>query len=221
MNFTWSYSALNNYTTCPRQYHALRVEKRYKQEETIHTQWGNDVHKAIEETLKTDTPLPARMSAYSDIVNRIKQSNIEFYVEQKLGVTEQHEACGFFDPKCWSRAIVDYLGVNGNKALDLDWKTGKRKEGSKQLVLSAAIVFANFPQIDTITTGFVWLQEGGKISTKVFFREDLQAMWKTFEAELRNMAWSYEHDNWPPKPSGLCGKWCPVTDCEHNGRDRK
>lgn len=220
MSFTWSYSALNNYSTCPRQYHALRVEKRYKQEDTIHTQWGNDVHQAIEATLKTGVELPVRMFAYSDTVNRIKQSNVEFYSEQKLAVTEQYEACGFFDPHCWSRAIVDYLGVNKNKGLNLDFKTGRRKEGSKQLVLSTAIVFANYPQIDTVTTGFVWLQEGGKISSKVFFREDLQAMWKQFEAELRNMAWSYEYNIWPPKQSGLCAKWCPVLDCEFNGRNK-
>jgi hypothetical protein len=109
--------------------------------------------------------------------------------------------------------------LNGNKALLLDWKTGKRKFDSSQLKLFAGLAFAHYPQVEIVFTGFVWLKEG-KIDKDTFTREDVPAIWQEFVPRVRRLERAYEEDKFPPKPSGLCSKWCPVPNrlCKFSGK---
>lgn len=215
----WSYSALSSYITCPAQYEAMRVSKRYPWETGEAAIWGVEVHEAIEKYLTDGTPLPDRMKAFQSYVDSLAGG--EFYVEIKLGVYEDGSPCAFDDPECWARCIVDYLRVKGTVGLSIDHKTGKRREGSGQLKMSAAIIFAHFPQLKSLICGYAWLQEGGKISREIHTRNDIPKIWASFTKDLKELAWSYETGNWPTRPSGLCGKWCGVLDCVFNGRGRK
>jgi hypothetical protein len=49
MSFTWSFSALKEYVNCPRQYHEVKVLKRYEKKVTQQMTYGTEVHKACED----------------------------------------------------------------------------------------------------------------------------------------------------------------------------
>jgi hypothetical protein len=219
----WSYSSLNQYVTCGAQYEALRVSKRFPREESEASIWGTEVHKAIELYLTQAEPLPERMQQFQSYVDSLVDDSgrTEIFVELELGVYEDGSPCAFDDPDCWARGIVDYLRIKNSVALSLDHKTGRRKEGSKQLMMSAALILAHFPQLEKVICGYAWLQEGGRISREQYERKDIERIWQSFYKDLQELAWSYETGNWPTRPSGLCSKWCPVLDCVHNGRKRR
>ena len=115
---------------------------------------------------------------------------------------------------------LDYLRIKKPKALSLDHKSGRRREGSRQLKMSAGIIFANFPEVEEITNGYAWLQEGGAISTEHYKRSQIPAIWASFREDLEKMQWSFQNNVWPKQESGLCKNWCPVIDCLHNGRKK-
>jgi hypothetical protein len=49
MNYTWSYSALKEYTNCPKQYQEIKVLKRVSKKQTEQMLYGTEVHKALED----------------------------------------------------------------------------------------------------------------------------------------------------------------------------
>lgn len=215
MNFTWSYSSLSQYETCPKQFYELRVRKAYKQVETEQIKWGNEVHKAIEEKAKENRPLPERMKQFNKTVEKIQSAPGQHFSELKLAITEKLTACEFFDADVWARGITDHLVINGVNALNIDWKTGKPKKNSRQLMMSSGLIFAKFPEVKKVTTAFIWLAYKDPPTKETFYREQYNEIWEKFRKPLEEMRWSFENNAWPPKESGLCAGWCPVTDCVH------
>ena len=101
-----SWSSINNYLQCPFQFHALRVEKRFKQEETEHTRWGNEVHKALEEFVTDKKPLPPRMAAFEKYAETLALvGNSEVYVELKLAINYDLEPVDFFATNVLFRCV--------------------------------------------------------------------------------------------------------------------
>ncbi|MBT7005042.1 MAG: hypothetical protein HOA06_10055 [Chloroflexi bacterium] len=216
----WSYSALNSYETCPHRHYRQRVKKDITEPEGEALKWGNEVHKALELRIRDGIALPKTMQKWEPMVAKLLSRTGDSIAEQELCLNEQLAATGWWDKDAWVRAKVDYMLVDGNKALMLDWKTGKPKPDHDQLTLFAAFVFHHYPQIDTVTTGYVWLAHKNKISTAGFERSDLPDMWAEFLPRVRRFNIAYEQDKWEKKPSGLCRAWCPVIDCEFNGKNK-
>lgn len=93
--------------------------------------------------------------------------------------------------------------------------TGKRKFDSDQLMLFAAFEFAARQDIDEVRTGYVWLKDK-KIDSETFRRSDLGRIWGHFLPKVERLEQAYLNDDWPCRPSGLCG-WCSATpvQCKH------
>ena len=98
--------------------------------------------------------------------------------------------------------------------------TGKPKVDGDQMKLFAAAGFAAFPYLQTVRTGYVWLQHN-KLDSTTFKREDLPDIWNEFTPRVIRMVKAQEEDKFPPKPSGLCRAWCPVPKslCEFSGKE--
>jgi hypothetical protein len=214
----WSYSALNSYETCPHRHYRTKVVKDIREPQSEQLLWGNRVHKALELRVRDGTPLPKDMQKWEPIVERLLAKKGESIPEQKLCLNEQLMATGWFDKDAWCRGIVDYMLVDGDKAVALDWKTGKPKEDHDQLMLFAALLFHTYPELETIRTGYVWLAHGCKITTKEFSRADVPSIWSEFLPRVKRLVTAHKNDKWEKKPSGLCRAWCPVLDCEFNGK---
>lgn len=216
----WSFSALNAFLTCPRQYEAVKVSKRFEETKSDATLWGTYFHEVAERYLKDEAPLPEEFEQYRAYLDKYKNTFGKLAVELKLGITRTLEPCDFHAPNVWCRGIVDVLAQIDNIAIVVDHKTGKRKPDSKQLKLFALLVFAHFPKTKMCLTKFEWIKSGeSDIST--FMRAEIPALWGDFVPELKLFAEAFKTETFTPKQSGLCKAHCPVSDCEFHGTGRR
>lgn len=213
----WSYSSLTSFETCPYKYYKTRVAKDVKEPEGEAAKWGTEVHKHLELRVKDETPLPDALQYLEPIVGKVIQSPGTKYTEQQLALDRDYSPVSWYDANAWARAIIDLTIINGNKAVTLDWKTGKRKPGSDQLKMSAGLLFHHYPEVEVVNTGFVWIKEK-KVDKEQYTREDIPVIWQEFLPRVARVDKAFESDRWQKKPSGLCKAWCWCTDCEFCGR---
>jgi hypothetical protein len=111
------------------------------------------------------------------------------------------------------RGIVDLLVVNDNQAYIVDYKTGSNKyPDPKQLKLMALMTFVHFPDVDYIKGGLLFVAHNSFVSES-YERGDILKLWAVFDPDLKRLAYAFAADQWPAKPTPLCG-WCPVKTCE-------
>ena len=206
----WTFSQLEKFETCPKQFYHVRVAKDVIEPQTEATLWGSKVHTAMEDRIRDDTPLPEGMEQWEGFAKQICAMPGEKLAEEKMALDKSFQPAEW--DNAWTRGIADMLIVHGNKAATLDYKTGKRKL-THQLMLYAAYTFAYYPEVETVTTGFVWLRDK-KIDRETFTRADIPTIWGTFLPKVRKLEIAYEKDKWIARPSGLCNGWCPVKSCE-------
>lgn len=214
----WSYSALTSFETCPRRYYLTKVTKQVVEPPTEATTWGNSVHKALELRLTQRKPLPDGMQQFEPFVVSIVGKGGKIEAETRLALTRNLVPTSFFAKDVWVRGITDVTVEKNGKLFVGDWKTGKPDPDSAQLRLSAAMVMAQKPHINMVVNAFVWLKTG-EITAQQFTRVNIPEIWQEFAPRVRRLEIAYEENKFPPKPSGLCRKWCPVGKalCEHCG----
>lgn len=209
----WSYSHLEKFETCPRQFFEVKVAKNVVEPPTEATIWGKSVHDAFERRVRDGTPLPDGMDRWEPLAASIlrlpgvKHTEIKLAIDRAFQPTEWDTA--------WSRGIADLLVLSGRYAAVLDYKTGKPKP-SEQLALYAAYVLALYPKVESVSTGFVWLRDE-KIVKETFTRSSISATWQELLPRVSKLEAAFKRQAWPARPSGLCRRHCPVRSCEHNG----
>jgi len=214
----WSFSALDTFKTCPRQYEAKYVSKSVQEEKSEQMLWGERVHKAFELRQLDGTPLPAGLEQHEDYMQKLEALPGIHNVEQKIALNLKREPCNFFAPDVWFRGIIDYIKVsNDSGAYVVDYKTGKPHQKMDQLSLFALHTFALYPDTDLVHVRFYWTKTASE-TRWVYRREDIPSMWAKFIPDLRQYAQAFKTDTWQPRQSGLCKQWCPVLDCEFNGK---
>lgn len=206
-----TYSQLEKFANCPKQFYHVKVARDFVERENEASIWGDRVHKAIEARMDTGVEMPDGMKQWTAIVDKVARLPGQRHAEFKLSIDKN------FQPTDWSgswcRGIADVLVVDKEKALILDWKTGKRKP-SDQLKLYAAMTFSNYPQVKTVFTRFVWLRDRTQTRDQMD-RSEVPVFWQQFLPAVRKIEHAYETDKWPARPSWLCNGWCPVTTCVH------
>lgn len=216
--FSWSYSKLKNYRTCPRRYKRIDIDKAYS-DGTVspELEWGNRVHKAFEDRIGKGASFPADLAIYELAALRLLDVPGKKMVEQQLAITKDFTPCAWFGDDAWFRAKADYLAVNGKVALAIDYKTGKILEDSEQLALMADVVFAHYPEVEAIRCEYWWLKDDA-VSREDFYRRNRRKLWEKVLPEVMTLQKAHKDDAFPPKRSGLCKNYCPVTECEHCGK---
>jgi hypothetical protein len=211
MERAWTFSSLEAFETCPKQYHDVRISRRIKDKINPQADWGDRVHNAFESFIKDGTPLPETMTQWRGLLTRLNEIPGRKITEVKLAVDRNF--CAVEYKQAWSRGKGDLAILNGSEGALFDYKTGKPKP-SEQLTLYAGYSFAEWPQLKKVQTAFVWLKTR-QIVTQTFHREDVPKIWQEFTPRVRRLELAFEKNAWPARPSGLCKGWCPVTDCEH------
>jgi hypothetical protein len=223
---------MSDFLNCPKQYYHKRVAKDVQDSQGEAALWGDQVHKFFEASiLQFNGEQPAADEIWATLHLQGMDPDESFkvympYLESVLGlprdvilperqyaIGKDLKPCDWFDKEVWCRGIIDVLILKGDKAYALDWKTGKRKEGSKQLRLFALMVFLHHPEIQSVKTGFVWLKEGLS-DYETFHRREEADLWQSFVGDLAKYNAAFKADVWTPRKSGLCKGWCPVTGCE-------
>lgn len=207
----WTYSHIEKFETCPKQFYHTTVIRDFVSPPTEQSLWGQRVHTAFEDRVKDGTPLPEGMEHWEPIAQKIEEIPGEKHPEVKLAVSKAFQKAEW--DTAWSRGIADLVVIHEDRAMVLDYKTGKRKP-SDQLALYAAFAFAHFPEVKKVDTRFVWLKNK-KIDKEQFSRDELSDIWRKFVPKVAKLEASHEKDVWPPKPSGLCNGWCPVKTCPY------
>ena len=203
----WSFSSLTKFETCARMYLIVRVLKLVKEPPTIHTEWGKEVHSALEHRVKDGTPLPDNCKQYEKIATYFDGKPA--FTELQLSLTRNMVGTDWFASDCWYRGIID-VGVDyGTKAFLGDYKTGKVKSDFDQMNLFAATYMTIHPKVESVRAAYIWLAHD-KVSRKDVNREEVPVIWQEYMGRSRRLEIAYEKDKWPPKPSGLCNGWCPV-----------
>lgn len=216
--FAWSYSALTSYETCPRRHKILKITKQVVEPQGVELLHGNRVHKAMEDRVKFKTPLPTDMVQYEPIVASMEAKGGYLEAEQKLCLNINLQPTAYFAKDAWVRGIADVTLEKRSRCMVGDYKTGKPTPASEQLALSAAMVFAHKDYIETVDTAFLWLKTGG-VTMETYERDDIPRIWSSFLPRVNALERAIAEDKFPPRPSGLCRKWCPVGKslCEHCG----
>lgn len=217
MKLQFTYSKLKRFLTCPRQYEQTLVSKTFKDLPNKTGTYGKEVHKALENYVQKDTELPENYKKFQPLIDNIKQLGIEKHTELELAFNQDFEACKYRDDLNYMcRGIVDLLLIDGETGWMFDYKLGKSRYADlKQLYLLSLLVFTNFPQINKIKSGLLFLSENRFIPNKDILREQIPQVWDSFIPDLLRLAYSYMRADWPAIPSGLCRGWCPVKTCEH------
>jgi hypothetical protein len=224
--FSWSYTALKNFENCPRRHHEVDKLKNFREEESDALLWGNQLHDAMEKRISKGTPLPLTMQRFEKWANPFAVAtmdpdnpSVQVRTELKLAFTRQFQASSYFDNGTWFRAKVDVLVViPGHKmAMAIDWKTGKILEDFSQLALAAQCVFANYPEIDKVASVYAWLGDDAK-TVDVHTRAGMASVWNGLWPRVEALEQAHANQYYPPRPSGLCKRYCPVTSCEYHGK---
>jgi len=219
-DFAWSFSKLKNFETCPLRHEQVDLKKNFaeKQDPDGPLAWGNRVHTSLAEALGgTNVPLPPEMATYQKWVDCIRAGPGQLLVEQKYAMTRDLQKCSWFGNSTWYRGIGDVVLLAGSRALIADWKTGKVKEDSVQLILMAQCIFSHYPAVQKVRSEFVWLAED--CTTPAWYtRQDISNEWSAILARVNALEHAYNTKIYPATPSRLCRQYCPVTTCAHHGK---
>jgi hypothetical protein len=217
--FTWSYSKLKNFEACPKKHYEIDLIKSIKEPESEQLLWGNMAHAGFAKRLgEKQVPFAKGMEVYEPWAQKVLTGQGNIHVENKMALTKEFSDCGFFAANVWFRAIGDAIKVHNRVAWILDWKTGKIVNDSCQLALSAACVFARFPEVERVKSTFAWLKENAT-TDEVFSRADMPAMWKGLWPRIARLEHAHNTTSYPAVQGGLCRSWCPVSSCVHFGGD--
>ena len=215
--FSWSYSQLKNFETCPKRYYHYNVAKDIVEPQSQQLADGNALHKAFELRIKNGTPLPMGMAMHEGLLARIVGAQGQVYAEQKLALTSSFTPSTYFGKAVWFRTQIDATVVNGDRAAVFDWKDGKPKDDTTQLQLMAATLFHHQPNVQKVSSALVFVSHGETVPA-TYLREDLTEIWGEILPRVKLVEKARATQEYPPKPSGLCKKYCAVVSCPYHGK---
>lgn len=215
----WSYSGVKDFETCKRRFHEIKVLKNYLREDTVQTLYGTKLHKQAEKFILEDRPLDPDFAFLLPVMTAIKGMPGEKLCEHEMGLREDLTPCEFKDPKYWVRGIADLIVLLPGRtaARCFDYKSGNdRYPDTDQLMLMALMIFQHFPTVQSVSGGLLFVLKG-TVSKHRVERSQIEPLWWRWRERVAGIDAAYASGQWPPKQSGLCKKYCPVTTCEFNG----
>lgn len=213
--FSWSYSALTDYEGCPARFAAKRFYCTTVEPPTEQTIWGERVHKAFEERIRDGKLFPEDFpTIYESWARVLEKLPGEKFFERKFAVRKNDYPCDFFDADVCGRGIIDLLVIDGDTAVIIDYKTGKKKDDETQLNLFAWFVVNEFDdRVKKIKSRYIWLK-GNSTTGKELGYLDAKMVINQMAPRIEAMERAWNEENFPMCPSGLCG-WCSNDSCIH------
>lgn len=213
-----SYTSISTFGNCPAQFYARYIQK-IPVPETPEMRAGTEAHKALENRLLHDYPLPPHLVQCEPICASIDKKRTA-QLEVRMAVTRDLKDTTFFDAGGYLRGVLDILMCNTDftTAFIGDWKTGKNREAQSeplQLMIFAAFVFSYYDTVQTVTATNIYTRTGQMGAVNKWQRSELSSLWRHIIPLIDEIEQAERDGKWPETPSGLCG-WCPVVACRHN-----
>lgn len=215
----WSYSRLRNFETCPHRYLHYDVLKDVSEPESAELRAGNAMHKAFENRLVHDLPLTSGHLRFETMLAKIVDAPGVIFGEQRLAITQDMQPDLYFGARVWFRTIVDLMKLRDDTAVVFDWKDGKAKDDPTQLMLMAAAIFVHYPQVQQVKTGLIFINHD-YAHVEHYGRDDQVGIWNEILPRVKSLLAAHAVDQFPPKPSGLCKRYCAVKSCAYHGLGR-
>lgn len=210
----YSYSAIKEFQQCPRKYNECRILKKWPSPKTVQILYGEEVHKALEDGVKSGVPLGPH-SRFDYVVDTIEALPGSKITEHKMALNDSLEPCDFFAPDVFMRGVADITVLNGTKAYVGDYKTGKASyPDPKQLELMALMLFSHYKEVETISASLLFLLYD-KVVSETYKREEERERWVHWINETEKIETAVANGVFNEIPTPLCG-WCPVKTCPHN-----
>ena len=164
--FSWSFSALHDYDTCPFQYAHKRFYCSVPFIETEAIIWGNRVHKAAELDLKHKPHNdPVAFDQVEKYTTAMLRSGLKIVAEQELALNRNLVPTGWFSKDCWLRIKIDVTAeTRDKKTLSMfDWKSGKNiSDNEDQLKLTGAVLSVFHPGARVFRGKYIWTKQDRK-----------------------------------------------------------
>lgn len=228
MRLQHSYSTLNLFKTCPRQFYEKHIARTIKFEQNEAAKWGSEVHEALERYFANTgpaSPLTGRFSFLHNTAKAVSRAaaldGSPIQVERAIAVDENMAATDFRRGHLRGKQDLFYkLNSDPRKAVLLDWKVVKKPDPRKyalELDVFCYLSFAVDPEIKTIKTGLIWLHQDAPRSPdiKTCHRRDLSRLSDNIFSLIRQVEDANSAGLFPERRSGLCNGWCPVTTCNY------
>lgn len=202
----WSFSRWEVFDKCRARYEYQHLQK-LPQPPSIHLERGIDVHEKGEAYLDGSIKrLPVAYNQFGDEMRAIKKLGAT--AEGNYGFTKSWSPCSPTDwNNCYLRVKIDAEVAQEKELTQIDFKTGKPwpKATEKQSELYAVTGFLRYPDVDTITVEF-WYLDSGEVVPYVYTRKQYPALKKKWAARGREMLAARQ---FPPTNNGYNCKYCP------------
>lgn len=226
--FSWSFSNYKDYRNCPLRYAHNRFYCTTPWIATEANVWGNRVHEAAETFIKASTGVGTfnkDAEAFKPVepyVTKMLRSGHRPAAEIEITLTEDLKSTSWFADNAWLRVKIDVLIlVNKTLAMFYDWKTGKKiREDEDQFKLYAAAYAAINPRVTNFNGKFIWTAHKAVTGVKPLTKDDIPGVWSDFLYWVERMSRSWDREDFPAKPSGLC-PWCAVDGCPKRRGQRR
>lgn len=230
--FTWSYTSMNEFLTCPAQWAAKRFYKTIKEGESEAMRIGNLIHetaehygkKLIGQTYKPSSIHTQYLPMVQKYCDALHASGAELHFEKEMCFDKQMKVSHWkaWDT-VWVRSKADVLAKKDVRLSIIDWKTGKYKEDFLQLKMFAvfAALTPGFEDVQEFDPKFIFTKEEPPKNIlrlpEPIKRSELKGVLAEILGVVRRMEAAWESQNFPCKKNGLCRNYCTNTDCTHCG----
>jgi hypothetical protein len=215
-----SFSKMKIGEQCDLRYDYQYHSKTVKDPGSDASRFGDRVHKAFEKYLRDGEELPDNLAKFKTLLDKLGSLPGQKYYEYQMAVSLEKEPCDWWAKDCSWRAKIDLISIDGDTASVGDWKTGKPSLDTEQMKLTAALVLATFPQINTVKTAYFWLYHQSPPQTMVFTRDMLPILWAHFDKKADRLQHVVDEGVFRAKPSGLC-PWCPAYEVCPSAKRRR
>lgn len=215
MTIAWSYSRLQTYQACPRQFKFSYVDK-VPREEGPALKRGQDRHELLEKHVKGErVRFPKDLARIRPELDKIRKLGAR--AELELAFTAKWDPTGWFDKDAWLRIKIDlqYRQATDPTALRVcDYKTGRIRpeQHEEQLRLYGLATMMTEPKASSVTTE-VWYVDHEPaprpLATQIApnFQKAIREQRTYWERKVRPLL---KDKRFTPTPGHACG-WCPYS----------
>ena len=215
---SYSASSINLFESCKHRYFRQKIIADVEDLGNAAADRGKAIHAQLEDAVNGTAPWPEEYPHVERWYNDRRKQYSSVRAELKFALDSDFEPCGFEDESVHVRGVVDLLLWNPitGSALIVDWKTGKKREGTAstlQMKLYALMVFLRSRKVSNVTTDLFWITTN-EHTTRHWRRGSIGDLQGYINEAIGRIERETE---FPPlkRQGGLCRGYCPVSDCIH------
>lgn len=213
----WSHSRLNTYEQCPLKAKLQCIDKIFDPETPAPMKRGAEIHKKAEKYLKGRIRnLPKELKDFNKEFKALKKNkDLRLMLECEWAYTKNWSPCSWFGSEAWVRMKLDLAYItepkNGVHMKVIDYKTGRSQADPEQLELYVIGAFLKFPDLDSVTPEFWYIDQDEIVQGDTFERKDLKKLQAKWKKKVKPLL---ADRTFAPRPSDKC-RWCYYRKDEH------